>query len=165
MTVKTFYQTDINGLYTGPVDCHTDPEDDKRWMVPFGAVEDAPPTLGEKQAARRVGDSWEVIPDYRGVTYWLPDRSSHTIKDAGVTPPTGWLSEDPGPTEAERAEMEKAVFLGQVSDLLKQSDVTVIRCGEDGVPVPAAWKAWRSHLRQLQRDGAGEIGDPPTLSW
>lgn len=39
--------------------------------------------------------SWELVPDYRGVTYWLPDGSAHTITELGVETPVDALSEAP----------------------------------------------------------------------
>lgn len=165
--MKLAFQTDFNRFYVGPVWCPPDPEEEDRFPLPYGAYWDEPPQVGANQIQRRTEDlsSWEVIPDFRGLVYWLADRTRHEITDVGIEPPSGWLDSDPGPSPEEIAAAAKQQFLAKVAALLKDSDVTVIRCAEDGIPVPAAWKAWREHLRQLQRDEAGIIGEPPVLTW
>ena len=165
--MKKAFQTDSNRLYTGPVFCQADPEDQDRYLLPYGAYWDQPPPVQANEIQQRTEDltGWHVIPDFRGLVYWLADRTCHEITEAGVEPPSGWLDSDPGPSAEQIAAAAKQQFLAEVAALLKDSDVTVIRCAEDGVPVPAAWKAWREHLRQLQRDEAGIIGEPPVLAW
>lgn len=165
--MKTAYQTDSNRLFTGPVLCPRDPEEPDRYLLPHAAYWDEPPIAGERQIQQRTEDlaGWQLISDYRGLVYWTADRTRHEITEAGIEPPDGWLPEDPGPSPDELAAATKRTFLAQVAKLLKESDVTVIRCAEDGIPVPAEWKAWREHLRQLRRDESGVIGDPPVLTW
>ncbi len=160
--MSTHYQTDDQGIYIGPVTTWRDPEDAEHLLVPFGAYEPAPPQLADHEAARWMGNEWAVIPDFRGFSYWMPDRSQHTISDVGVEPPAGYLLADPGPSEAEIADKAREALKVEAKQLLAQSDVTVLRCVEAGIDVPAPWKAWRAHLRAVVGSGSGPIEEAPS---
>ena len=141
--MKTFYQADLNGYYIGPIDCQPDPHEEGNWWNPANSFPDAPPETGAREVAKRVGVAWVVVPDYRGFEYWLEDRTKHKITQAEVLPPAGHLNEDPGPT----AEQLAAENQRQALALLDKSDQTIARCYENGVPVPQAWRDYRSTLR------------------
>lgn len=56
---------------------------------------------------------------------------------------------------------DSAVWKTYVSDaqaLLDKSDTTVLRCVEEGIPVPPEWAVYRSALRAIV--GAKVAGDP-----
>jgi hypothetical protein len=159
--MNTHYQTDSQGIYIGPATVWQDPEHDGQWLVPFGAVGTEPPALSDNQAARWTGTTWDVLPDFRGLVYWTAQRTRHQIVDVGIAPPDGYLTEDPGPTSEELAQMAIEQLKQQALALLSQSDVTVLRCVEAGVPVPTTWKAWRTHLRSIASTGTGPLQDPP----
>lgn len=44
---------------------------------------------------------------------------------------------------------------------LEASDVTVLRCVERGIAVPEAWADYREALREIVRDGKGEMPTRP----
>jgi len=161
MNMKTYYQTDISGLYIGPVQARQDPEDEENWLNPFGSFPDEPPAYGENQIPKRVGDSWVITPDWRGHVYWTADRSKHVITKVDIEPPADALDEDPGPTEAEIQAKAAEELKAEAQAWLTKSDVTVGRCYEDGIPVPPEWKAFRAHLRTIRSTGQGTIDQPP----
>jgi len=57
----------------------------------------APPLIKEHQAPRwnAQSDGWEIVPDYRGTTYWTADGVRHDITELGVAPPADALSAPP----------------------------------------------------------------------
>ena len=71
----------------------------KKPLVPALATLVEPPVTGGNQTVTFDIDSesWNVVPDYRGLTYWLPDTSVHTITDLGVEPPVDALDSEPAP--------------------------------------------------------------------
>lgn len=135
--VKECYQTDNAGVFIGVVFAPANPEEEGKFLVPYGAYEDAPPAVAEHQVARRVAPeytSWEIVPDYRGVTYWLADRTKHTITEAGEAPPAGYLAEDPGPPLDE----QKAVKLLILNDKVTATITAGFVCDalEEGMLYP-----------------------------
>jgi hypothetical protein len=160
--MKTVFQTDSQGIYVGPVTAWPDEHEEGRWLIPFGAVETHPPELSDHQAAQWTGTEWTVIADFRGFSYWLADRSQHTISEVAVKPPAAYLEADPGPSADEIAEADKKAVKEEARQLLAQSDITVLRCVEAGIDVPAAWKAWRAHLREVVASGSGPIDEAPS---
>jgi hypothetical protein len=155
--MKTVYQLDASGLYVGPVMAEESPLEPGVYLIPRGCVETAPPQFEDTQVAKWSNGSWAVVPDFRGFKYWTPDRKSHVITEAGIEPPANHLTADPGPTPAELA----AQLQQEAQMLLNKSDQTVGRCYEGGVPVPEAWKAYRSALRTIVSTGVGSLPNRP----
>jgi hypothetical protein len=56
-------------------------------------------------------------------------------------------------------EIEAAQLKSDALEALKKSDVTVLRCLEHGVQIPAAWVEYRTELRQVAN---GELATMPT---
>ncbi len=59
----------------------------------------------------------------------------------------------PGPTEKELWDAYKI----DAQALLDQSDITILRCAENGVPIPLEWAEYRSKLRSIV---SAHFGDP-----
>jgi hypothetical protein len=59
--MKTVYQTDFEGFYTGPTSADPSPLEPGVWLIPGGAVEIKPPALSSGQRARWNGRAWDVI--------------------------------------------------------------------------------------------------------
>jgi len=70
---KTVYQTDVDGLFLYATTANELALAPGLYNIPFGAYEDAPPAAPAGQVARRTGDAWELVEDYRGVRLWLAD--------------------------------------------------------------------------------------------
>lgn len=61
----------------------------------------APPSVSTHQAPQwnAQHDGWDIVPDYRGVSYWTADGAHHVITDLGVAPPAEALTAPPTPDE------------------------------------------------------------------
>jgi hypothetical protein len=57
----------------------------------------APPHAGAHQAPRWNAQhaAWDLVPDYRGVTYWMADGAPHVITELGVELPADALTAPP----------------------------------------------------------------------
>jgi len=55
------------------------------------------------------------------------------------------LIDRPGPT----AEEQTAILKTQAQEALDKSDITILRCYENAVAVPAAWQTYRTELREI----------------
>ncbi|KVS50711.1 hypothetical protein WK39_28025 [Burkholderia cepacia] len=64
---------------------------------PAGATADNKPTVGANEVAVIVNGQWQVLPDFRGMTYWLTDGTQHDITEIGETLPAGALKSPPPP--------------------------------------------------------------------
>lgn len=129
---KTVYTFGDDDLYTGAYELDATyrvPLSKTGWTIPYNAVEFAPPLTGPREIAKINAErtAWTVIPYWVGHVYWLADRSKHKIEKAGVEPPAGALSEDPGPSlddiKADRiraitSDCEAAIVAGFASDAL-----------------------------------------------
>ena len=99
MTQKQIYQLDEGGVWDGLEKfARPDPMNDGGFLIPARCVEIPPPDLEANLAAQFVGGGWMVVSDFRGLTYWLPDRSIVTIDEVGIEPPADALDADPGPS-------------------------------------------------------------------
>lgn len=156
------YQTDSNLLYLPALLVYAEyNEDFGCYLYPAGTRVKAPPVLKENEAARSLGldlnDDWEVVADFRGLTYWLADRTCTTITEVGITPPTGYLTADPGPTPAQ-ATKELAV------QALADSQNVLMGCYEAGIPFPSAWRAYRTALKAIVAgNGATTLPTAPAM--
>lgn len=141
-----------------PVFADVNPEDpDGLPQVPFEGRLVAPPELGPNEAARSLGfdptAEWEVVPDWRGFSYWTAERQHVTIDAVGVVPPADALESDPGPTPAE----QWAALQAQARAALLKTSATVERIVEAtalgdtvlGAPDVVAFFQYRRALRDL----------------
>lgn len=152
------YQTDGLGLWDGNTAkfARPDPMTPGEYLISGGCVTIVPPALGANEAAQWLDGTWKVVPDFRGLTYWLADRSTHTVSDVGVTPPAGYLTADPGPTQAQLWYAYQAKAQAQ----LDANDAVAIRCIKAGVAYPADWLARDNSLRAIVRASSGDPTQP-----
>jgi hypothetical protein len=68
---------------------------------------------------------------------------------------------DGKPEAVDRVVDTVAVLKAQATESLKASDIQVLRCYEQGIPLPAAWMAYRSALRVTASTGLGVLPSRP----
>ena len=83
------------GIYTGETMAQESPREPGVYLIPPNTTAKIPPVIGEHECAVFENDSWTIKPDYRGVTYWLPDGSEHLITEINEVPPDDALFEKP----------------------------------------------------------------------
>jgi hypothetical protein len=91
----------VTGEYLGPSQADESPLEPGVFLIPAYACTDAPPPSGQNEAAVRADGehgAWQVVPDYRGTIYWLPDGSRYEITELGAEPPASALPEPPPPS-------------------------------------------------------------------
>ncbi|BBL70321.1 hypothetical protein [Methylogaea oryzae] len=83
------------------------------YIVPANATLQAPPDVPQNKAAIFSNDDgWSLVDDYRGLVYWLPDRSKHEIEELGIAPPQNAMLSEPAKTVGElKSEKEKELSL------------------------------------------------------
>lgn len=62
-----------------------------------------------------------------------------------------WVEPAPAPVD----------WISPARDALAASDITVLRCVEQGVAVPEAWVVYREALREVVRTGEGPLPERP----
>ncbi|MDZ4726213.1 MAG: hypothetical protein SH817_08645 [Leptospira sp.] len=77
------YQTDNNGYYIGEVDCQKSPLEPGKFLIPRGAFTDEPPEFGENEIPFRVGESWEIRPNFSGKIYFNKETRVPKIFEIG----------------------------------------------------------------------------------
>lgn len=58
-----------------------------------------PPQKYRAPQWNEASNTWDVVPDFRGVTYWLPDGSEHVVDELGVDLPPFATTEPPVPQD------------------------------------------------------------------
>lgn len=115
------YQTDAQGLYVPSVEPIMTDVFDGHHLIPAGCKTTPPPSLAERQAARSlsiaVDAAWELVPDWRGYTYYTPDGQRHDITEVGVEPPAGHSPTKPPPTPKQLAERRMAEIKAELAQI------------------------------------------------
>lgn len=70
LRVKTFYQTDADGVFVGEVQGHESPLEPGRFLVPAGAVSTRPPAFAVGKRAR-----------------WVPEHFAWSLEDTPAPEP------------------------------------------------------------------------------
>lgn len=149
--------------YLNEATARPDPLESKP-MIPAHATIKKPPKTKINEAAIFENDGWQIVPDYRGAEYWLPDGSAHTILELNQELPSDALSEKPAP-QSPTAEELVAIYRGAVG---RHIDAMAVRLGFDSIVTavtyadePAddrnqkyglALRAWRSECWKACRD-------------
>ncbi|QUS59214.1 hypothetical protein [Pseudovibrio brasiliensis] len=80
---KTVYFTDDSGVYVGAGLAQESPRQPGKWMLPQGAVLDAPPEIPSGMAALRKDETWCLVPDNRGEIWFDKDGNEVEIQEVG----------------------------------------------------------------------------------
>ena len=93
-TIYNYHPT--TSEYLNATTARLDPLESKP-LIPAHATIEKPPAVKENQAAVFESGGWQIVSDYRGANYWLPDGSVHTIIELGEELPPEALNEKPAP--------------------------------------------------------------------
>ena len=116
MPTLKVYQSDAEDYFAGVTYADENPVRPGEYIMPGGAYIDEPDLslLQPNEVYKRADDklTWIIVPDFRGVRYWLPDGSSSIITQRGVPIPEGaslTLVERPLTSQEEREVFEAYV--------------------------------------------------------
>lgn len=111
---KTVYIYDAaTGEYKHPYEAQESPAEPGVYIEPIASTPDAPPSLGDNEAAQRNADNtdWVIIPDFRGkIAYDQQKGQPVEIKDVGSLP-GGYALTLPPPTLGELRAKQVASLL------------------------------------------------------
>lgn len=85
------------GEYYGSAAADPSPCEEGVYLIPAYTTDIAPPPISDREAAVWSGSAWNIVADYRGQEYYLPDGSQHQITHLGVAPPMDALPSPPVP--------------------------------------------------------------------
>lgn len=132
MNAPKIYQADLDFVWDGDTSlvARADPMNEGEWLIPGRCVLATPLEAGPHQANRLVGGTWtsqnqgwELVPDYVGYVYWTEDGTRHCIKELGVEPPEGHLTQKP----AEPLPAQKSRLLLDVDARIEEVEGTADR--------------------------------------
>lgn len=120
--MNIYHYSEKNGEFLGSSEAKRDPIGNNP-MIPANATEQAPPAPGAKQAARWNGEAWEIVPDYRGSTWYDVEANEHKITQINQEPDLTWTTlkpilPAPVPTIVSKRQADKALYLaGRLADV------------------------------------------------
>ena len=117
-------------------------------LIPAFATTKMPPAVRQNEVAVFDGVLWKIVPDYRGLTYWLGDKSEHSIDQLGMTPPEDALDAPPLPTldELKQAAAESIISFA--------SDARATLTGHADLYKVAGWNDKSQRARRVVADTA-----------
>jgi hypothetical protein len=80
------------GEYLGVSFADPDPMNDGQFLIPANATEIEPPESASNTVAVFSEGTWSLVPDHRGETWFMPDRSPIEINEIGVMPDPEWTN-------------------------------------------------------------------------
>jgi hypothetical protein len=113
----TIYTYDENKEYSGESVTMLDPEETKKqekevWLMPPNSTTKKP-VKKEGYTPVWSGSAWKQVEDHRGEKGWV-NRESVVIKELGPLP-KGFSTEQPEPTEEEKAEQRRMEIFSELN--------------------------------------------------
>lgn len=136
--------------YTATTMAVLDPEEKKRGreipLVPGHATleKPLPAPAGMVNVLNGESDTWELVEDHRGETYWLPSGESVKVTELGPVD-AAWLKQKPEPELNDVLARVRAVRNG----MLAESDWTQMPDAPLTISERNAWKECRNDLRDI----------------
>ncbi|AZO96079.1 hypothetical protein [Halocella sp. SP3-1] len=125
--MKIYHYHRETGELIGDSIARENPLEQGEYLIPAYATDVEPLAVGENEAAifDEAIDSWTIVPDYRGQTFWDADRNKHEITELGVEPKDGWLTEELPLTEEELAEQFETKKENMISQLKNNANKVI----------------------------------------
>lgn len=147
------YNYDENGVYTFESEADESPLEEGVFLFPANSTEKKPFTVGKNEACVFENGEWVLKPDFRGFTYWTPDKKEHTIKNVGVEIPNGVFdSYDSIPLTEDETREELII---KAKHYLAETDWYYTRKQETGKEVPTDVYSKRIEMRELINELGG----------
>ncbi|MCE5274868.1 MAG: phage tail assembly chaperone [Deltaproteobacteria bacterium] len=96
MTIYHYHPT--TGEYLGKELADESPLEPGIFLLPAHATAAPPPQPSADEVVVFLGGAWQVVPDYRGTSWWRQDGSMYTIETLGVLPADTDIDHDPRPS-------------------------------------------------------------------
>ena len=109
--MQVYLYDEDTGEYLHPLSCQPNPKHPGEFLIPPGntlAIKPPEATENQKAVVNQSKTDWQLLPDFRGTEYWLPDGSQHEITELGVDLPEDALDEPPPPSAEE---LEQQAYL------------------------------------------------------
>jgi hypothetical protein len=163
MIIYNYSNIDFSFIFES--EAEQDPLDPTNYLIPAFATTIAPPTPGEHQAACFINGVWELVEDWIGVPYYLPNGNETYNQELGPLPPGATFTKPPATAIQNKA---------KASSLLYQTDWTTIAdVGDPAKSNPylanvSEFQVYRNILRQIAvYPTAGDLNWPtvPNTEW
>jgi len=139
-----------------PVLADPDPLRPGEFLIPAFATEKPLPAAKKGFTRCFINGAWTQVEDHRGTAVYVIDDASGATTIIDFLGPIA-----SGYTTAEPSAVAQRIFLSSAMTALSVSDITVLRCYENGVAVPAEWASYRGALRDII-SGRSTVTELPT---
>ena len=160
---------------TGERDARPDPREPGRYLVPRYAVTVVPPATRPNEAARWsvASNRWEVVPDWRGVTYYDKGTGLRVRFDLGESPGEDVTTTAPDPGRMQEWDAEANAWVDTAEQVRADE-----RAAAEAAGYPVPGRGWAlaigkedvallgqydQVLSQAVQRGAKALGDPAKL--
>ncbi len=181
------YLLDDVGEYIGEMECQESPLEPGVVLTPNANYTiKSPPPAGERQALVFKNDTWEYIPDWRGVKLWHKQTGISRIEtELNLVPGSEWTEKDPAGIEFPcfdeslgnwiTDETKKKAYLAaairsQRDPLIRAAQDRIDRYrnelddGEETTETPETIALVRAYIKAL-RQITDQVGFPTTVTW